>query len=74
MAEFCKQCAKELDFEPDFVGLIDEDSVVKHGLGVVVLCEGCGPTLVNHLGECISTTCHLKHKKLTCEEVNAGTY
>ncbi len=67
MAEFCKQCADELHFEPDFVGLIDEDSVVNKGLGVVVLCEGCGPTLVDHLGVCISTNCDRKHRKLECD-------
>lgn len=55
MAEFCKQCAEEMGFEPDFVGLCNEEQVA------VVICEGCGPTMVNHKGECVSKDCLLKH-------------
>jgi hypothetical protein len=60
MAEFCKQCADELQFDPDFVGLISEEEVAK-GFGALVLFEGCGPILVNHLGECITSDCLEKH-------------
>jgi hypothetical protein len=54
MAEFCQQCAKDLDFEPDFVGLC------KEGFMVAVLCEDCGPTYVDHTGKCIGE-CDKKH-------------
>jgi hypothetical protein len=60
MAEFCKQCAEEMGFEPDFVGLTTEEDT-KAGLVSGVLCEGCGFTYVNHLGECVYEHCDLKH-------------
>jgi hypothetical protein len=60
MAEFCVQCSSNLGFEPDFVGLITEEEVLK-GLGAVVLCEGCGPTIVDHKGRCIANDCLEKH-------------
>lgn len=59
MAEFCKQCAEELDFEPDFVNLTTAEDEAK-GLYAVVLCETCGPIQVNRAGECISD-CALHH-------------
>lgn len=52
MADFCKQCSEDM-FGKDFkelAGLITEEEV-KEGLGAVVVCEGCGPIRVNHLGE-----------------------
>lgn len=45
MAEFCKPCAKDRGFEPDFVGLVEE------GFYAQVLCEGCGFVVVDHAGE-----------------------
>jgi hypothetical protein len=52
MADFCKDCSDQLFGEGycDLEGLITEEEV-KQGLGASVLCEGCGPILVNHLGE-----------------------
>lgn len=50
MADFCKQCSEELflvDFG-DMAGLIPSDETA-----ISVLCEGCGPTLVNPQGECL---------------------
>jgi len=60
MAEFCKQCADEHGFEPDYVGLSTEKDT-RAGLFCVVLCEGCGPAQVDHEGRCISPDCLLKH-------------
>jgi hypothetical protein len=54
MADYCKQCSVRYfgKDEKDLAGLISE-SEVKQGLGAVVICEGCGFVLVNHLGECL---------------------
>lgn len=58
MADFCKQCADELGFEiNDFEGLITEKAFVEKKHVVAVLCEGCGPTFVNHKGECVDKHC-----------------
>lgn len=54
MADFCKQCS-EKNFGEDYkdmAGLCTEEDT-KKGLSVPVLCEGCGYTYVNHLGECV---------------------
>ena len=59
MADFCKQCSIELfgedygDFKPH------NPAPLKPGYGWPVLCEGCGPTLVNNEGECIAKDCEL---------------
>lgn len=53
MAEFCKQCAEYMGFDPDFTGMTTADDEAK-GLFVCVLCEGCGAIQVNAAGECIS--------------------
>ena len=58
MADFCRQCSEEMfgeDFE-DLKGLIAADEVQK-GFGACVLCEGCGATLVDSEGNCISKDC-----------------
>ena len=34
---------------------------LKDGMGWSVLCEGCGPTIVNDDGECLSRRCIKKH-------------
>lgn len=47
MAEFCKQCADKMGFEPDFVGIAAPDHMI------AVICEGCGLTWVDHTGTCI---------------------
>lgn len=51
MADFCKECSIEI-FGEDFKDLANintpEDSDKK--LYAYVLCEGCGPILVDHTG------------------------
>jgi RNase P subunit RPR2 len=62
MAEFCKQCADELNFPPDFVG-ISTKRQTEAGLFVSVLCESCGPCQVDHEGRCVSEDCLKEHGK-----------
>lgn len=62
MADFCKQCSEEIfgeDFE-DLKGL-GNGRKLKPLDGWVTICEGCGPTIVNEKGECISSRCLKKH-------------
>lgn len=63
MAEFCKQCGDDM-WPPgtpvDLAGLSTEADT-KAGLFAVVLCEGCGPTQVDHTGTCIASDCYEKH-------------
>jgi hypothetical protein len=62
MADFCSQCSIETFNEDhgDLKGLITQEKV-SFGYVQTVLCEGCGPTYVNHLGECRNPTCGKRH-------------
>lgn len=62
MASFCKQCSIETwGFDDrDFAGISSEEDT-KKGLYALVLCEGCGPTQVDHTGTCICQDCYEKH-------------
>lgn len=54
MADFCKQCSEEL-FGEDF-GDLQGLSTIGNDINrsyTAVLCEGCGPTMVNSKGECV---------------------
>ena len=64
MADFCKQCSIALFGEDcgDMKGLCED------GFYVTVICEGCGVTCVNHLGECIFEDCFEKGHKPTVIE------
>jgi hypothetical protein len=62
MADFCQQCSVEVfgeDFR-DLAGLITADEAAQ-GLGAHVLCEGCGPAFVDHLGHCHASRCLRQH-------------
>jgi hypothetical protein len=63
MADFCQQCATDTFGEDtrDLAGLITEQEVTEQKLYAVVLCEGCGPTLVDHNGKCVCDDCLEKH-------------
>ena len=62
MADFCKQCSEETFGEDfgDLKGLITKEQE-EEGYSVSVLCEGCGPAIVNSEGECISKHCLKSH-------------
>ena len=66
VADFCKQCSIE-NFGEDFGDLarLKGDETLKEGFGWCALCEGCGPTLVNNEGECVSPTCLKGHGKIS---------
>lgn len=57
MAEFCKQCAEDMGFDPpgDFAGMAPV------GYICYVLCEDCGSTYVDHEGTCINPVCDKQH-------------
>ncbi len=60
MADFCLQCSQDMGFdEPDLAGITSQ-SEWESGLARQVLCEGCGVTLVDPDGKCI-TNCLLHH-------------
>lgn len=64
MADLCKQCSIKLDGVDygDLTNLCQDKTVVLgEGEGFPALCEGCGPTLVDWVGQCISTDCLEKH-------------
>lgn len=44
----------------DLKGLSTEEDT-RNGKYVEVLCEGCGPTFVDHEGRCVSPECIKKH-------------
>ena len=59
MADLCKQCALE-DADVD---LGDLRGLVPEGTYAVVICEGCGATLVDSEGRCVAPDCLRKHGK-----------
>ena len=62
MADFCQQCSIDTFGEDsrDLAGLIAE-AEVRRGFCALVLCEGCGPTQVDHEGRCVSDDCLCGH-------------
>jgi len=67
MAEFCKQCAEELDFEPDFTNLFKYSGsapVPERNVGFTMLCESCGLAfIVDDEGTCGAWDCDREHGK-----------
>lgn len=62
MADFCQQCSIEHlgeDFG-DLKGLSTPEDTAKEKF-MEVLCEGCGPTYVDHEGICRSPDCMCHH-------------
>lgn len=58
MADFCKDCSIKMFGEDtrDMAGICTKDDDYK-GMVANVICEGCGPTIVNSEGECVSGDC-----------------
>jgi hypothetical protein len=55
MADFCRQCAKDLWNDPEAIGDLEgisSSEETKKGLFANVICEGCGYTVVDHEGYC----------------------
>lgn len=71
MAEFCLQCSLAHFGEDtrDFA-CISSPSDTEKGLFAQVLCEGCGPTLVDDTGNCVSASCHECHAMQCPDELN----
>ena len=63
MADFCRQCSLEF-FGADYGDMeaLGDDKDLKPGMGWSVLCEDCGPIVVDRAGSCIAEWCH-KHGK-----------
>lgn len=64
MADLCFQCNIDLYFGPhsDFNHVHKpEDPPLPEGFGYLVLCEGCGPTIVDERGYCIASDCLSHH-------------
>lgn len=58
MADFCKQCNLELfDLNESDFGPYEE--IQETGVGYIVLCESCGPTIVDHNGICVNPKCEI---------------
>lgn len=55
MADYCRDCSVDTFGEDtrDLAGLVSAEQVAE-GLGAEVLCECCGPILVDHNGARIS--------------------
>ena len=61
MADFCEQCAKDLDFPyGDFRNMTSEKEW-EEGKAACVLCEGCGSIQVDCNGNCVTKNCLKKH-------------
>jgi hypothetical protein len=58
MADFCKQCSIDMFGEDfgDLAGITTEEDTANNRF-VLVICEGCGPTDVDHTGKCVSGNC-----------------
>jgi len=64
MADFCKQCSMDI-FGEDFGDLakLCTKKENEQGLYAIVVCEGCGTTLVDNEGRCVSSDCLRKHSE-----------
>ena len=65
MADFCKQCSIEMFGEDfgDLAGLTNKEEHTDKDLFMQVLCEGCGPTMVDHTGRCVTNWCLKEHNE-----------
>ena len=64
MSDFCKQCSIE-HFDQDFRELAElmEPEFYSDRVGAAVICEGCGPTVVDYEGRCICRECPIHGEK-----------
>ena len=59
MADFCKECSIDI-FGNDNRELAN---IAKPDEWAMVICEGCGPTYVDHNGMCTVVDCLKEHRK-----------
>lgn len=67
MADFCAQCSKDMNYNAsdinhgeDLASLVSK-AQSNAGLFASVICEGCGPIIVDHKGYCKSKNCTKLH-------------
>lgn len=62
MADFCRQCSIGI-FQADSRDLAGLTDVIDTAAGLFasVICEGCGPTYVDHAGRCVMPDCLERH-------------
>lgn len=72
MADFCNQCATKLGFPTGDLAS-SERQPPPPNMGYPDLCEGCGPCMVDHLGNCTDPCCIEKHGvKAKAAEIQAA--
>ena len=73
MADFCWQCCETVlgirGEQNDFNGFVEFKS---EGVTASVLCEGCGPTVVDQEGKCINPNCKEHGGALVIEDEKKG--
>ena len=60
MAEFCQECSIDTfgtDFK-EFANALPESKYTEE-VGALVLCESCGPIVVDINGKCVSPDCEI---------------
>jgi len=64
MADFCKQCSIAI-FAKDYGDLanLSTEEHTRSRIYSIVICESCGPTQVDHTGECVNADCVYEHGK-----------
>jgi len=67
MSDFCRQCNLEL-FNLEWSDYPTDLEPLPEGIGYCVLCEGCGPIVIDHTGRCIDPLCP-KHGTLNTKMV-----
>ncbi len=73
MSQFCKQCAVEtfgLGRTSNFIGQTSTEQW-SCGVATVALCAGCGPTLVDPDGICVSQECDKHRQPMTLGQILA---
>ena len=64
MSDFCHQCAKDMNMDTDDLAELITQEQAHRGLTAIAICEGCGPTIVDHMGYCQSKNCIESHGHL----------
>lgn len=58
MADFCRQCAIDtFGFDSGDLRGLSKGEVLNVSQGFATICEGCGYTSVDHMGQCVANNC-----------------